>query len=75
MHGKCFCTPPPGVTPCRRIYSEEQPGEAATALFIKRVTEADGGDYRCSATSASNQHLEATVSITVFSELPKRCGG
>jgi hypothetical protein len=29
-----------------RVYSEEQPGEAATALFIKQVSSQDAGRYR-----------------------------
>jgi hypothetical protein len=28
------------------VYSEEQPGEAATALFIKQVSSQDAGLYR-----------------------------
>ena len=51
-----------------RIYSEEQPGDAATALFIKKLTEEDAGDYRCTAVYASNQQLEARVDISVYSE-------
>ncbi len=31
-----------------RVYSEEQPGEAATALFIKQVSSQDAGLYRYS---------------------------
>jgi len=49
-----------------RIYSEEQPGDAATALFIKKLTEEDAGDYRCTAVYASNQQLEARVDISVY---------
>lgn len=30
----------------RRVYSEEQPGDAATALFIKQLSEEDAGQYR-----------------------------
>ena len=29
-----------------RVYSEEQPGDAATALFIKQLSEEDAGQYR-----------------------------
>ena len=64
----------PHLTPPPRIYSEEQPGEAATALFIKQLSEEDGGNYRCSAIYASNQHLEAAVDIAVFSEFPLHGG-
>ena len=51
-----------------RVYSEEQPGDAATALFIKKLSEEDAGEYRCSAIYASNQRLEAKVDISVYSE-------
>lgn len=51
-----------------RVYSEEQPGDAATALFIKKLSEEDAGEYRCSAIYASNQRLEARVDISVYSE-------
>ena len=51
-----------------RVYSEEQPGDAATALFIKKLSEEDAGEYRCSAVYASNQRLEAKVDISVYSE-------
>ena len=51
-----------------RIYSEEQPGDAANALFIKHLSEDDAGIYRCTATYASNQELEARVEIKVFSK-------
>ena len=50
------------------MYSEEQPGDAATALFIKKLSEEDAGEYRCTATYASNQQLEASVDISVYSE-------
>ena len=53
---------------CCRVYSEEQPGDAATALFIKKLSEEDAGEYRCSAIYASNQRLEARVDISVYSE-------
>ena len=49
------------------MYSEEQPGDAATALFIKNLSEEDQGKYRCTAIYASNQELEANVEIQVFS--------
>jgi len=49
-----------------RVYSEEQPGDAATALFIKKLSEEDAGAYRCTAVYASNQLLEARVDISVF---------
>jgi len=49
-----------------RVYSEEQPGDAATALFIKKLSEEDAGNYRCTAIYASNQELEAKVEILVF---------
>ena len=51
-----------------RVYSEEQPGDAATALFIKKLDEEDAGEYRCTAVYASNQQLEARVDISVYSE-------
>ena len=51
-----------------RVYSEEQPGDAATALFIKKLSEEDAGNYRCTAIYASNQELEARVEISVFSK-------
>lgn len=49
-----------------RVYSEEQPGDAATALFIKKLDEEDAGEYRCTAVYASNQQLEARVDISVY---------
>jgi len=49
-----------------RVYSEEQPGDAATALFIKKLSEEDAGEYRCTAVYASNQRLEARVDISVY---------
>jgi len=49
-----------------RVYSEEQPGDAATALFIKKLSEEDAGEYRCTAVYASNQQLEARVVIDVY---------
>ena len=51
-----------------RVYSEEQPGDAATALFIKKLSEEDAGEYRCTAVYASNQRLEARVDISVYSK-------
>ena len=51
-----------------RVYSEEQPGDAATALFIKKLSEEDAGEYRCTAVYASNQQLEARVVIDVYSK-------
>ena len=50
------------------MYSEEQPGDAATALFIKKLSEEDAGEYRCTAVYASNQQLEARVVIDVYSK-------
>ena len=55
-------------TLCFRVYSEEQPGDAATALFIKNLSEEDQGNYRCTAIYASNQELEENVEIQVFSK-------
>jgi len=49
-----------------RVYSEPQPGDAATALFIKKLEEKDSGSYRCTAKYAANQQLEATVKISTF---------
>ena len=48
------------------MYSEEQPGEAATALFIKHVKSSDAGVYTCRGMYASNQQLEATVDVNVY---------
>ena len=52
-----------------RIYSEEQPGEASTALFIKHIGADDGGEYSCKATYAANQQISAEVRITVYGRL------
>ena len=49
-----------------RIYSEEQPGEASTALFIKHIEADDGGVYSCKATYAANQQITAEVKISVY---------
>ena len=51
------------------MYSEEQPGEAATALFIKHVKSSDAGVYTCRGMYASNQQLEATVDVNVYGEI------
>ncbi len=50
------------------MYSEEQPGEAATALFIKHVKSSDAGAYTCRGMYATNQQLEATVDVNVYGE-------
>jgi len=49
-----------------RIYSEELPGDASIALFLKQVNEADSGRYKCSATYATNEKLESTVDISTI---------
>jgi len=49
-----------------RIYSEDQPGEAATALFIKHVRNEDAGEYTCRSTYAANQQLFTSTTIQVY---------
>ena len=51
-----------------RVYTEEQPGDAAVMLFIKDLREEDSGQYRCKGYYASNEEMYATVQISTFSK-------
>ena len=51
-----------------RVYTEEQPGDAAVMLFIKDLREDDSGQYRCKGFYASNEEMYATVQISTFSK-------
>jgi hypothetical protein len=46
-----------------RVYSEEQPGEAATALFIKQVSSQDAGLYRYSRSPVRMLDCTGTAGI------------
>ncbi len=52
-----------------RVYTEEQPGDAAIMLFIKDLREEDSGLYRCSGIYASNEEMFAEVKVSTFSKL------
>lgn len=49
-----------------RVYTEEQPGDAAIMLFIKGLREDDSGVYRCGGIYASNEEMFAEVKIATF---------
>jgi len=49
-----------------RVYTEEQPGEAGIALFIKQISDHDEGIYTCKAVYASNQRLDVSVKISLY---------
>jgi len=49
-----------------RVYTEEQPGDAAIMLFIKDLREEDSGSYRCKGIYATNEELHAEVKISTF---------
>jgi len=49
-----------------RVYTEEQPGDAAIMLFIKDLREEDSGTYRCSGIYATNEEMHAQVDISTF---------
>ena len=51
-----------------RVYTEEQPGDAAIMLFIKDLREEDSGTYRCSGIYATNEEMHAQVDISTFSK-------
>jgi len=51
-----------------RVYTEEQPGDAAIMLFIKNLREDDSGTYTCKGIYANNEEIMATVRISTFSE-------
>ena len=51
-----------------RVYTEEQPGDAAIMLFIKDLREEDSGNYRCSGIYATNEEMHAEVKISTFSK-------
>jgi hypothetical protein len=51
-----------------RVYTEEQPGDAAIMLFIKNLREEDSGTYTCKGIYANNEQLIATVQISTFSK-------
>lgn len=51
-----------------RIYTEEQPGDAAIMLFIKDLREEDSGEYHCQGIYANNEQMAAKVQISTFSE-------
>ena len=54
-----------------RLYTEEQPGDAAVMLFIKNLHEKDSGTYTCEGVYANNEKMVTKVSITTFSEFNK----
>ena len=51
-----------------RIYTEEQPGDAAIMLFMKNLQERDSGTYTCEGVYANNEKMVTQVSISTFSE-------
>ena len=51
-----------------RIYTEEQPADAAIMLFIKNLREEDSGNYKCQGIYANNEQMFATVQISTFSK-------
>jgi len=55
--------------PLSRVYTEEQPGDAAIMLFIKNLKEDDSGIYTCQGIYANNEEIFATVKVSTFSGL------
>lgn len=51
-----------------RIYTEEQPGDAAIMLFMKDLREKDSGSYTCEGVYANNEKMVTQVTISTFSE-------
>jgi hypothetical protein len=51
-----------------RVYTEEQPGDAAIMLFIKNLREDDSGNYICQGIYANNEQISATVKVSTFSK-------
>lgn len=51
-----------------RVYTEEQPGDAAVMLFIKDLREEDSGQYHCKGFYASTEEMAAEVQISTFSK-------
>ena len=51
-----------------RVYTEEQPGDAAIMLFIKDLREEDSGAYKCRGIYATNEEMHAEVEISTFSK-------
>lgn len=49
-----------------RVYTEEQPGDAAVMLFIKDLREEDSGQYHCKGFYASTEEMAAEVQISTF---------
>ena len=51
------------------MYTELMEEESVVELFIKEVEEEDAGNYSCSGMYASNQELEETVEVLVYSPM------
>ena len=52
-----------------RVYSEEQPGDAATALFIKQLSEEDAGQYRSLAKTKTNTNTNTSTKTKTHKRL------
>ena len=48
------------------MYTEVHTEDVAISLFIKRLSDEDAGQYRCSAVYAGNMDMQASVSVSIF---------
>ena len=51
-----------------RMYTEVHTEDVAISLFIKRLSDEDAGQYKCSAVYAGNMDIQASVSVSIFRE-------
>ena len=50
------------------MYTEVHTEDVAISLFIKRLSDEDAGQYKCSAVYAGNMDIQASVSVSIFRE-------
>ena len=48
------------------MYTEVHTEDVAISLFIKRLSDEDAGQYKCSAVYAGNMDIQASVSVSIF---------